>query len=329
MTSALLVLVLGAAALQDWQYVQGKGYVDRGTGELSTPEQMFERAAAQREAGRHEAARAVYAVLAYSAPHPLEREKAQWELAETRFRAGEFEEAYFAFREFVNRFPQSPQAPEAKRREMESALDMAKNGSKVSTLGLRLFTSTSPGVDALRESLRRYPRESFSADFTQKLGMVFYRRGEWDAAAGEFQLVLDHYPGSPESVLALYMSGVTWEQRFDDIERDEKPLKEARRIFERFLEEADRLRRLDDPAPRWVDELVPATRQRLRRVYGLLHEKTLRTADYYHSKDYFLSALIYYRILLRDEALFRRVISDGPELPSVARARARVAELSK
>jgi outer membrane protein assembly factor BamD (BamD/ComL family) len=325
MLTALLVL----AALQDWQYVEGRGYVDRSSGRVLSPEEMLQTGTTLRDAGDTDGARRVFGALAYSAPQTAQRERAQWEIAETHYRAADFEEAYHAFREFVNRFPQSALATDAKRREMEAGLEMAKSGAKVSTLGLRIFSSTTPGVEALRETLRRYPREEFSADFSQKLGMVFYRRGEYDAAAAEFQLVLDQYSTSAEAVLAVYMLGVTAEHRFDGIDRDVKPLKESRRVYERFLEEADRMRRLPDPAPRWVDELVPAVRQRLGRVYGLLHEKTLKTADYYYWKEYYLSALIYYRTLLRDESIFRRVLPNAPEHPAVTKSRGRVAELTQ
>lgn len=324
--AALLFLL----ALQDWQYQPGKGYVDPSNpASVRTPEQMLEAGESLREQGDAAGARRIFGALAYSAPQGAQRERAQWEIAETHYRAAEFEEAYHGFREFVNRFPQSAKATDAKRREMESALEMAKSGAKVSTLGLRIFSSTTPGVDALRETLRRYPREEFSPDFAQRLGMVFYRRGDFESAGAEFQLVLDQYPTSAEAVLAVYMIGVVAEHRFDGTDRDVKPLKEARRVYERFIEESERMRRLPDPAPRWVDELLPAVKQRLGRVYGLLHEKTLKTADYYYWKEYYLSALIYYRTLLRDEASFRRVIADGPEHEAVLKSRARVAELTK
>ncbi|HEX7900857.1 MAG TPA: outer membrane protein assembly factor BamD [Planctomycetota bacterium] len=256
-------------------------------------------------------------------------EDALWERARARSAAGEHFEAYHAYREFVLRYPQSPRASEAKRLEMASGLELAKTGHAPSTLGLRLFSSSATGVEYLRDSLRRYPREEFAADFTQKLGMFYYRKGEWDASALEFQTVLDQYAESPESVLALYMLALTAEQRFDGVERDLKPVKEARRLHERFLEEADKMRRLPDPAPRWVDELVPAVKARLARIYGLLLEKHLRTAVYYDWKDFPRASAVYYRTILKDEASYRRVLPDPRDYPvheAVLQARARLAE---
>ena len=256
-------------------------------------------------------------------------EDALWERAKARSAAGEHFEAYHAYREFVLRYPQSPRASEAKRMEMASGLELAKSGHASSTLGVKLFSTSTTGVEYLRDSLRRYPREEFAADFTQKLGMFYYRRSEWDTAALEFQTVLDQYGESPESVLALYMLALTAEQRFDGVERDLKPVREARRLHERFLEEADKMRRLPDPAPRWVDELVPAVKARLARIYGLLLEKHLRTAEYYDWKDFQRAASVYYRTILKDEASYRRVLPDPRDYPvheSVKKARARLAE---
>jgi outer membrane protein assembly factor BamD (BamD/ComL family) len=256
-------------------------------------------------------------------------EEALWERARAAQEVGQHFEAYHAYREFVLRHPQSSRATEAKRQEMAAALELARTGHATNTLGLRLFASSATGVEFLRDSLRRYPREDFASDFTQKLGMFYYRRQEWDNAALEFQTVLDQYPESPEAVLALYMMGLTAEQRFDGVERDQKPVREARRLHERFLEEADKMRRLPDPAPRWVDELVPAVKARLARVYGLVLEKHLRTAEYYDWKEFPRAAAIYYRTILKEEQSFRRVLPDPKDYPlheAVRNARVRLAE---
>lgn len=260
---------------------------------------------------------------------PSGGEDALWERARDVYAAGAYFEAYHAYREFVLRFPQSGRASEAKRQEMSAALELAKAGHSSGTLGLRLFASATTGVEFLRDSLRRYPREDFAADFTQKLGMFYYRRGDFDAAVLEFQTVLDQYAESPEAVLALYMTALTAEQRYDGVERDMKPVREARRLHERFLEESDRMRRLPDPAPRWVDELVPAVKARLARVYGILLEKHLRTAEYYDWKGFPRAAAIYYRTILKDEASFRRSLPDPKDYPlheAVRKSRARVSE---
>jgi len=159
--------------------------------------------------------------------------------------------------------------------------------------------------------------------------MFFYEREEYDRAAEEFTRLLEQYSDAPEAVLALYMLGRTSEKRFDAVDYDVKPLKDSRRHYERFLEEADRMRRFSDQGKRWVDALIPAVRERLSSVYERMLMKELKTAEYYDWKGLPWSAEPFYISILRDEATFRKVLPAFPETRASRHARARLTELSK
>lgn len=324
--------ILAAAALlggEGWEYRPGIGFVNLSTMERKSPAEFLEHARARRRAGERDEALASYTLLAAHAPEAAHREAAHFERAETFFEAGRFYEAYQDAEAFLARYPQSDRAGAAKRLEMSAALEMARRGHKERVLGLPLISTSRTGIECLREALRRYPREEFTADFIQKLGMFYYDRGDYDAAEQEFSTIVGNpergiqaqYPEAPEAVLALYMLGRTCEQRFQGIARDIRPLREARRHYERFLEEADRLRRLPEPAARWVDGLLGPVRERLTEVYSRMLEKQLRTAEYYDWKGFPRSAAIYYRFILKEEASFRRVLKDFPETPAARNAR--------
>jgi hypothetical protein len=102
--------------------------------------------------------------------------------------------------------------------------------------------------------------------------------------------VLELYGDAPEAVLALYMLGRTSERKneklssFDTVDYDVRPLKDARRHYERFLEEADRMRKLPDPAKKWVDGILSTVRERLAAVYEKMLRKQLKVAEYYDWK---------------------------------------------
>ena len=215
---------------------------------------------------------------------------------------------------------------------MAAALELARAG-KSTFLGLGSTPST--GIDYLHDALRRYPREDFAPDYCQKLGMFFYEREDYDRAAEEFARVLEQYGDAPEAVLALYMLGRTSERKherlssFETVSYDVRPLKDARRHYERFLEEADRMRRLPEPAKKWVDGILPTVRERLGSVYERMLRKQLQTAEYYDWKGLPWSAEPFYVAILRDEASFRKVLPGFPETRSAQRARARLTELSK
>jgi hypothetical protein len=108
-----------------------------------------------------------------------------------------------------------------------------------------------------------------------------------------------------------------------------KPLKDARRYYERFLEEADRMRRISDQAKRWVDALAPAVRDLLASVYERMLIKQQKSGEYYDWKGLPWSAEPFYQAILRDEATFRKILPGFPETRSAKKARARLIELSK
>ena len=322
----VLVALVALCQQQGYDYRQGQGVVELATGKVRSPEEFLKFAIAEREAGRPESAVAALSLLATRIPDAAIRETAHFERATTYYKAGAFYEAYHDFEGFILKFPQSERVTAAKRMEMTSALDLARVG-KSTWLGLA--TTSGTGVDYLHDALRRYPHEDFAPDFLQKLGMFFYERSEYDRATEEFTRVLEQYAEAPESVLALYMLGRTAEVRFDAVDYDVKPLKDARRHYERFLEEADRMRRLSDQAKRWVDALIPAVRERLGTVYERLLIKQLKTAEYYDWKGLPWSAEPFYLSILHDEATFRKVLPAFPETRASKYARARLEELSK
>jgi TolA-binding protein len=319
-------LLLTLLCQQGYDYRKGEGVVDLASGQVRTPEELLKFALAEREAGRAETAVAALTFLATRIPDAALRENAQFERAVTFYKSGAYYEAYHDFEGFILKFPQSERTTAAKRMEMTAALDLAKAGRST---WLGLATTSTTGVDYLHDALRRYPHEDFAPDFQQKLGMFFYERGDYDRATEEFSRVLDQYGDTPEVVLGLYMLGRTAEVRFDAIHYDVKPLKDSRRNYERFLEEADRMRRISDQARRWVDALLPAVRERLTTVYDRLLLKQLATAEYYDWKGLPWSAEPFYLSILRDQATFRKVLPAFPDTRASKKARARLEELSK
>lgn len=277
-----------------------------------------------RDQGRFDDAIEAFSLVLTAGKDVPTRESAHFERADTYFRAARFEEAHQDYEGFLLRFPQTERLATAKRRLMESALELAKAGA---TGYLGIPTGSGLGIGHLRDALRRYPREEFSSDFAQKLGMFFYERAEYDKASEEFGRVLDQYGDSADAVLALYMLARCAEARFDAIDYDAKPLKEARRHYERFLDESEKLRRLPDPARGWVERLLPAVKERLSGVYVQLLAKRLQVAAYYEWKGLPKSARLTYAATLREDALFRKVLPSFPEMEAVQAARRRMAEI--
>ena len=324
----MIAVALAALLAQEWQSRPGGGsFVNPATMEQKSPEELLKHALARRDAGDFDGALAALYPLVQAAPEGSLRETAHFERAETLFKAGRHFDAYDDYEKFILRYPQSTRAARAKELEMESALRLARTGHRDRILFIPLVSSPKTGIDFLKDSLRRYPREDFSAGYYQRLGKFYYERGEWENASDQFKIVREQYADSPDSVFALYMLGLTSESRFDAVDYDPKHLQVARRYYESFLEEADRLRKLPPPAKDSVDGLVGAVGERLSVVYQHLMVKTYRTARYYDWKDLPWSAAIYYRAILKDDASFRKILPRFPETEAVRGAKARIPEI--
>ncbi len=315
----MIALLAALSLAADWEYRQGFGFVNTSTMERKSPEEFLKHARGLRDAGRYPEASNAYSLILQHVADPALREGAHYERAETHLKAGLNFEAYHDFEQFLLRFPQSDRTTAAKRREMEAALAMARHGHRDRVLGIPLISTTRTGIDSLRDALRRYPREDFSAEFYQHLGMLFYERGDFDTAEVEFTTVLEQYPDSPMFVPALYMLGRARENRFDAVSYDVKPLRDAKRHYERFVEEADSMRRLTGPARDWVDAYLETVRQRIAGINERLADKELRTADYYAWKGYPRSAAVFYRSIARYY----------PATPAAEKARRKLREMGE
>jgi len=318
-------ILLAAALLQDWEYRPGTGFVDLDSMERKSPAEFLDHALRLRDSRQPEhAARALGLILTH-VPDPALREAAHFERAETLRLSGRHYDACHDYEAFIRRYPQSERATLAKKLLMTSALELARVGTTTAVV----FTSSKTGIEILQGALRNYPREDFSSDFTQKLGMFYYERGDYDLAQEEFNRVLEQYGDTPDVVLALYMLGRASEVRFDRVDKDIKPLKDARRHYERFVEEADRMRALPSPARGWVERLLPLVRERLAWVYERMLEKQLLVAEYYDWKDLPRSARVFYASILKDDASFRKVLAGFPETEAAKKARRRLAETGR
>lgn len=321
----MIELLAAALLAQDWEYRPGAGFVDPETMERKTPPEFLDYALQLRKSGRNEQASRSFGLILTHVPDPALRESAHFERAETLRLSGRYYEAYHDHEAFIRRYPQSDRATLAKKMLMTSALELARTGTTTALV----FSSSKTGIEYLREALRNYPREDFSSDFVQKLGMFYYERGDFDLAQEEFNRVLEQYGDTSDAVLALYMLGRSSEVRFDRVDKDIKPLKDARRHYERFVEEADRMRGLPAPAQGWVDRLLPLVQERLGWVYDRMLEKQLLVAEYYDWKGLPKSARVFYVSILKDDASFRKVLPKYPANEAARKARRRLDEIGK
>lgn len=316
----IAILALLSSLAQDaegWQFNAETGaFVHTASAERKTPAEFLQLGLALQQDSPQDSV-TVLDLLVLHAPDPRIQESAHAGRVQSRLKSGTPFEAYNDAENFLVRFPQSDRATAVKRLEMTAALELIRKGH--GGVGFGLFASSRPGMELLKAALRRYPREEFTPEFYQELGNYHYERGRYEDAELEYSFILDRHGDSPWFVLALFMLARCREHRFNSLDYEMKPLRDAKRHFERFLEEAERMRRLPEPAARWVDDQIGIVKERLDRIRELMADKELRVAGHYETRGFPKSAAVHYRAVVR---LY-------PKTRAAAAAQARLDEAAK
>lgn len=306
----LSALVLAAlVGGDDWQYRPELGYVNVDTMERKSPRQFYDYGVSLRERGDADEAIAAFELISAHGPDAQLREWAFFRRAEAMWSAARYQDAHHAFAAFVTRYPESPQAENAKVWALECGYRLTVEGDPQTFFGLVTVTSTwRTGAQILRDFLRRYPLEKRSGEYHFKLAEFFVAEGEDAEAEAELTILVQSrdtvYAGK-----ALILLGEVHLRRFKGVSYDVKPLLEAKRHFRRYLDE---MRERDK-------KLADHVTTEVRRIDALQAEKDIRIAEYYDSRGYPKAAKIYYSYVLKTY----------PATEWATRAQRRIEELAK
>ncbi len=314
--SALCAVVAAAAAAgcadapsipqhqQTWQLRADGSYVNLGTMQRFTPDELYAHGVGLHKAKRHEEAAAAFGALAESAPDDALRARASFSRAETVASAGAFADAYRLYDAYQARHPDGEHATLAKERMMQCALELARVGQRESVLGIPILKTATAGVELLKSTLQRFPREDFSDDYHYKLAEFHHGRGEFDEAELELRHILADptYQRGNSAPHALLLLGRIGEQRYDGPDYDHKTLIDAKRAYERFIGDYKAL-----PAPaaeamgiKNLPAILADAQKRIAEVNSRLAEREYVLAEYYYGRGHPRSARVYLDYILKN-----------------------------
>lgn len=307
MTVLLLSLLLLGS--DEWSFQPDSGqYRNRRTMERKSPEELYAHALAITQEYRAEEAVEILDLLVQHGPAADLRERALFTRGTAYWWGGQYKEAHAAYRTYLQQHPESTHTEEAKERAMRCALRLAEEGDPIHFLGLPVDLTSKTGTDLLREFLRLYPREKTTAQYYHLLGEFFLERNEPEEAEQEYQVLVDQYGSTPYAGRALIRLAEISEGRFRGIPYDPKPLRDARRHLDRFLEEyASR-----------EEGLAVRVREETVRIGNIQAEKDFEVGEYYIRRGYPKSALLCFQALQKNH----------PASPWAKRAGERIAELT-
>lgn len=313
-----MTLAIALLLLQDaWEYrAPVRAFVNPATLEQKAPDDLFalgERLFSEGEPGR---ARVIFQSMAQSLPadvpelQPL-RERSLFAAARSAYASGDFAGSYAGFETFLARYPDGDLAAGlqgARYYLCQSAFNLAQVGEQASVLGLPLYRTSKAGIELLRKSLSRFPRESFSDDFIFALGEFLFQQGRFDEARTEFETILlagnyEKTNSAPKAQLRLARLSLA---KFDGVDYDVKMLADAKREYEKFL--SSWARAAGDPRTLAALELTEAgleamvleARKGIAEIDEKLAEKQWTLAQYYVGRGRPASARAYLRTILSD-----------------------------
>jgi len=291
--------------VDDWQWTPGVGFVNTETQEQKTPLEFYTFGVGLATERRTDDALFVLHLLLANVSDSKLQEKARFIRGKILWTGSRFQNAYLALDDFLRRFPVSKKAEEAKQLEMDSAFRVAQK-KETSGFWARvpllkwLARSSREGLDMLRMSLQRYPREPFSSLYYYKMAELLFQDGAFDTAHHELKFILAEYPKTVEVPKAILLLGKIGLNKFDSIDYDIHGLKEARRHFERFIEEAPILSAISSDAAGFIQQSLPYAKEKVSYINNKEAEKEYRVGEYYRRKGLIRSARIYFEAVQKE-----------------------------
>lgn len=220
-------------------------------------------------------------------PPPRTRDELDFQLCTMTMQDGDYYDAHLQFEQFIYLYPTSKYTQQAKDFLFESAFQLMLSGHpmELDILGIEIpFIKTrTKGLTLLRQALSRYPNEEFTPDYYMKLAEYFMNEQEYDQAELEYRTVVELYPNSRHAAKAILGLGRAAHSRFNGSDYDTAPLLEAKRQFQRIVDEYTEHK-----------EAVKEAVSKLDMIDELLAKKDFDVAAFYEDRDLTRGARLYY-----------------------------------
>ncbi len=237
----------------------------------------------------------------------LQDDQGLFEKANELYKQQNYYEAYHTFSQFIIRFPNDNNVTEAKKYKMESARQLVLKGFPFKVLGMELGRSDTVGIELLRQSIITHPKEEFTESYIVWLGDYFLSKNQIDNAEAEYNRVIKDYKKSPLIPDAIFKTGECYIKRFNGLNYDYAPLKEALLSYERVIK--------DYPD----SQVLKYAKERYDHVQNLLAKKEFNLVEFYLSRGKPKAAKIY----------LESIVKKYPETPTAIKAKELLDELEK
>ena len=215
--------------------------------------------------------------------------------------AGEYQDAFDAYQEFLTRFKGDKRYQAALDRQFALAMDCrdGKHSGKILGVGLTGVSKADAAV-MLEKFIANNPRSRKAAQARIAIAEYHQQQGKVLESVAAYQKVVDDYPNTPEAAEAQYRIGQVYLARAQQKSKDRSTVTAAREAFEDYLNE--------NPQGAHSGEV----KGRLQSIGSMEAKEAFEVARFYERTHKPQAAAIYYREVLR---------MDSPEFAAKARER--------
>jgi outer membrane assembly lipoprotein YfiO len=266
---------------------------------------LYQEASAADQAGDRRKAVKRYREFANKFPWAPEAPQARFRQAELLEQRGDTLEAFDAYQDFIGRYKGSDLYTRALERQARMAQAAADGEIKTSFLGLKAKLPTEKVVPMLEKIRDNAPASPAASRAQFAVGELYQSRGKGNESIAAYQKLVQDYPDSKEAAEAQYRIGVILVQQAERGNQDQANINRAREAFLDYLQ--------NYPGHSKNDQ----ARAQLAKLGGLDLQRSFDIAEFYLRKGNAESARFYY------EDVVRRAKSG----PLHDRAKARLGEL--
>jgi len=153
-------------------------------------------------------------------------------------------------------------------------------------------------LNRLKEIQVRHSFSPYAPLAELRIADLYFKKGEYDQAAVEYEQFIKRHPGHMETPYAMYRLALSYYKQKRSIDRDPTTLREAEKWFRRYISRYP------------SSQYVPQARKLLAKTRSLLAKREIYIGDYYNKRHNYHACAARYRKVV-DEFYDTPVLEDA------------------
>lgn len=288
---ALLCCLIMPIVRAEWVWVDEIGWVNSRYDRRAVAQELFGKGKQQMTEKNYDAALAFFRQVVSDHPTVPESKESMYLIGECLASQDAHYEAYLAYEEYLQKYPDSTLLPQILKKEFElGKLLIEGKGRKRKILGIGMLSSQSWGVEILKKVIKASPYAEFADDAHITLADYYFAEREFADAQDTYNKISKEYAQSEWVPYAHYQLAMCAFSQFHGFPYEREPLLVAEKRFNDYF--------VKYPNGSQIEQ----ARQKHKQVRDLLAQKEVEIALFYIDQELWHSAKIYLAYVIKEYA---------------------------